>query len=100
MQSRYSAYVLGDADYIIKTTNVNNPDYTLETISWKNDIIDFCTIGDFVSLEIIEFVEGDAISYVTFKVTLLLNAKDASFTEKSKFLKVNGAWQYHSAEIK
>ena len=35
MKSRYSAYAIGNSDYIIKTTHPENIDYTLDINSWK-----------------------------------------------------------------
>ena len=100
MRSRYSAYFLKDAAYIIKTTDINNPDYTPETSSWSDDILEFCNASDFRSLKVLEFIDGDDEAYVEFHVELYIRNEDQSFTEKSKFVKRDGAWFYHSAEFK
>ena len=97
MKSRYSAYVLKDVKYIINTTDVNNPDYTTDRLSWEKDIEEFCINSDFKALKILEFIPGDEISYVKFHVSLYINNADHSFTEKSKFVKVNNKWLYQSA---
>jgi len=97
MKSRYSAYVLKDAKYIIKTTDVNNPDYTLEFDQWENDILEFCNASDFINLEILEFIDGDEESFVKFHVAVYIKNEDQSFTEKSKFVKRESKWLYHSA---
>ena len=97
MKSRYSAYVLKDVKYIINTTDVNNPDFTNDTTSWAKDIEEFCVNSDFKGLEILEFIPGDEISYVKFYVNLYIQNQDQSFTEKSKFVKVNNKWLYQSA---
>jgi SEC-C motif-containing protein len=99
MKSRYSAYVLKDVKYIINTTDVNNPDYTLDTISWAKDIEEFCINSDFKSLRILEFNDGDNISYVKFYVNLYIHGVDQSFTEKSKFVKINNKWLYVNGEF-
>ena len=99
MRSRYVAYIIFDSNYIIKTTHINNPDFTTDYKSWSNDIIDFCQYTNFEKLDIINFIDGDNISYVEFKVKLTINNKDESFQEKSKFIKVNNMWQYHSGEF-
>jgi len=99
MKSRYSAYVVKDAKYIIKTTDVNNPDYTPEFAQWENDILEFCNASDFQNLEILEFIDGDVESYVKFHVTLYIKKENQSFTEKSKFIKRDNAWYYHSASF-
>ena len=99
MRSRYVAYIISNSDYIIKTTHINNPDFTPETLSWSNDILDFCKYSNFEKLEKLDFIDGDEESFVKFKVQLTVNGKDESFIEKSKFLKNNNMWQYHSGEF-
>ena len=41
-------------------------------------------------------VQGD-VGWVTFCATLMQAGRDVSFTEKSRFERVNGRWPYHSA---
>jgi len=99
MKSRYAAFAASDSQYIINTTHRDNPDYTNDIQKWENDIHDFFDHTDFKNLEIIDFVDGENESYVTFKATLFQGAIDSSFTEKSKFIKVNDIWLYHSGEF-
>jgi len=94
MRSRFCAYSLSNVDYIIKTTHQNNQDYNLDTITWEKDILNFCKYTDFVRLEIFETIEGLDESYVSFKAILKQENIDTSFTEKSRFLKVDGKWLY------
>lgn len=96
MRSRYTAYKLSLAKYIIKTTHKNNIDYTKDFLSWEKEILQFSTNFTFEKLKILEFIEGNEISYVTFHAKLTLNGKDNSFTEKSKFEKVDNRWLYLS----
>lgn len=99
MKSRYSAFAAGDYKYIMNTTHKENSDYSEDYLSWKESILTFSKDSDFKKLEIIEFIDDDIESYVTFKAIIFHGAHDNSFSEKSKFLKVNGAWLYHSGEI-
>jgi len=94
MRSRFTAYISNDANYIIKTTHSDNQDYTLNIDSWKKDIINFSDYTDFIKLEILESVEGKKESFVKFTATLKQDNLDASFTENSRFLKVNNKWFY------
>lgn len=94
MRSRFTAYILNDANYIIKTTHKENQDYTLNTESWKKDITNFSDYTDFIKLEIFETIEGKDESFVKFRATLKQGNLDASFTENSRFLKVNNKWFY------
>jgi len=99
MKSRYSAFAACDSSYIMKTTHKENLDYTTDSLSWENSIHEFSDHSDFRKLDILEFIDGENEAYVTFKATIFQGAIDSSFCEKSKFLKVDGYWLYHSGEI-
>lgn len=99
MKSRYSAFVLEDAKYIMKTTHKDNPDFTSNLQSWNNSILQFSKNSDFLGLEIIDFIDDENISFVTFKALISQDNKDISFVEKSKFLKEDNMWKYHSGEF-
>ncbi len=94
MRSRYAAYVLGLADYLMDTTHFTNPAYTKNRKKWKKDILSFTNSTQFVGLDIVNFVDGEIEAFVTFHAHLLQNGRDASFTEKSIFVKENGKWLY------
>lgn len=94
MRSRFTAYILNDAEYIIRTTHSDNQDYTLNYEIWKKDIINFCEYTDFIKLEIFERIEDENESFVKFRATLQQDNLDASFIEKSRFLKVDNKWFY------
>ncbi len=96
MKSRYVAYAVGDASYIIKTTHPNNPDYSEDTKAWKSSIELFSKETEFLGLEIVEFIDGEEEAFVTFKAKL----SSGDMEEKSRFLKVNGKWFYESGSIK
>lgn len=93
MKSRYSAFFICNPEYIIFTTHEKNPDFTSNIDLWKKSIIDFSKNTKFINLEILDFIDEEE-SFVTFKVTLFQDNEDISFTEKSRFLKVNDIWQY------
>lgn len=99
MKSRYSAYVVGDSKYIMKTTHEENPDYTEDKDSWSESIKEFSKNSEFNGLVILEFIDGENEAYVTFKVLITQHGNDVSFVEKSKFFKINGLWLYHSGVI-
>ena len=94
MKSRFSAFAVLIADYIIFTTHQNNPDFTTDLKSWTNDILNFSKNTRFERLEILDFIEGEVESFVTFKATLFQDNTDISFIEKSRFLKVEEKWLY------
>ncbi len=95
MKSRYSAYVVGDAKYIMKTTHPDNPDYHDDKAVWQKEIEDFSEQTTFKSLKILSFEEGE-VSYVHFIATFETGILD----EKSHFTQVKSAWLYLGGEIK
>ncbi|NGX26562.1 MAG: hypothetical protein K940chlam6_00487 [Chlamydiae bacterium] len=99
MRSRYSAYVKKNADYIIKTTHPDNPSFLANREEWKESILFFCNRTEFRNLKIIEVLEGNQESFVTFFAHLFQNGEDASFQESSRFYKVGDRWLYHSGNL-
>jgi len=88
MKSRYSAYVVGDASYIIKTTHKSSPHFEKDKKRWIESIKDFSK-SNFKKLEIIEFIDGEKEAYVEFKVYI----DDYIMQEKSLFIKED-KWYY------
>lgn len=99
MKSRYCAYAIEKSEYIILTTHQNNRDFNTDTKVWNNDILDFSRNTKFEKLEILEFIDGQTESFVTFKANITQNKQDVSFIEKSRFVKENGKWQYIDGEF-
>lgn len=95
MRSRFSAYALHNADYVMDTTHPENPAYTKDRSAWKESILSFCHLTQFNGLQISESTD----EHVTFTAILQQQGKDAGFTERSKFVKVNDRWLYQSGEF-
>ena len=94
MRSRYAAYALRNANYLISTCHPNNPHYQINHNDWRETILQFSCAKEFRGLQILEFIDGDERATVTFKAILFQNGKDVSFTEKSRFVKEKGKWFY------
>lgn len=88
MRSRYSAYALKKIDYIIETA--------FQPMGSKEELEQFAEKTNFDGLKILEA----KANFVTFRATLSQEGQDASFTEKSRFERLNGRWKYHSGQIK
>lgn len=99
MKSRFSGYAFSLWGYIVKTTHAENQEFTTEIEKWKKEILEFCRYTSFDKVTILEFIDGEEEAFVTFKASLSSNGEDVSFIEKSKFLKVNQIWYYHSGEF-
>ena len=92
MRSRYSAYALGLAAYIMQTTHPDGTQYRADQAAWKRDIDLFCQNTRFARLQILAARDD----MVTFRATLFANNLDVSFTEISVFRQHNGRWKYYS----
>ena len=99
MESRFSAFATSNCDYIIFTTHQLNPDFTKDLKSWNQDIMNFSKNIRFEKLEILDFIDDEIESFVTFKATLFQDKTDISFIEKSRFLKVDEIWKYVDGEF-
>ncbi len=99
MRSRCSAYALHLADYIMQTTHPSNPAYQADQRAWREEILQFCRDMQFTGLHIEEVVEEKDLAMVTFTAYLKQGDVDATFREKSLFIKKNGRWFYASGEI-
>jgi SEC-C motif-containing protein len=95
MRSRYSAYAVGNSSYIVKTTHPNNANYTTNIIAWKANIEVFCRDTEFLGLEIIETIETEGESFVTFRAKL----SSGDMVERSRFLEIGNQWLYESGNF-
>ncbi|MCC9070740.1 hypothetical protein LNQ49_03875 [Flavobacterium sp. F-65] len=86
MRSRFSAYVIKDADYLLATTHSSERKYYS-----KEDILKWATTNEWQRLEIISFTE----TTVAFKAYFLdENKEPQTHYEFSTFKQENGAWYY------
>lgn len=98
MRSRYSAYALGLADYLIETTH---PDFRrTDTDAWRDELVFYSRNSKFQILEIADFTDGEDEAFVTFSVRILHDSQDVSFTEKSRFAKLDGRWLYKDGDVR
>ncbi|MDC0933417.1 YchJ family metal-binding protein [Arcobacteraceae bacterium] len=97
MRSRYTAYALNNAKYIIKTTHPHNIDFQENKTLWEKEILEFSQNFTFEKLTIHEFIDAEPTSYVTFRAQITSNGNDHTFTEKSSFKKIDNAWVYFQA---
>ncbi len=99
MRSRFAAYALGLADYIIDTTHAEHPEFSKDRSKWKESIENFSKSTSFDHLTINEFVDGQETATVCFTAHLRQSGNDASFTENSLFVKENDRWLYKSGKV-
>ncbi len=100
MRSRYTAYAFAKADYIIETTDPEGSAWEQDIDVWRRRILKFSRNSEYAGVVILDEedgVEGEA--FVKFRAVMTAMKKDASFTERSRFTRVDGRWLYHSGEI-
>ena len=94
MRSRYSAYALGLIDYLIDTTDPESPHAREDRDAWTADLQAFVRATRFVGLEIGGAGEHDDQGWVSFRAVLVQGKRDASFRERSTFVRREGRWYY------
>ncbi len=99
MRSRFAAYALGLTDYMIDTTHKDHPEFSNDRQKWKESIETFSRSTNFDHLTIDEFIDGEKTATVSFTAHLRQGGTDATFGEKSFFVKENDRWLYKSGEI-
>ena len=99
MRSRFAAYALGLVDYIIATTDAAGPQWQSDTNAWRAEITRFSQHTRFADLELLDAPDAiDNEGFVSFRATLEQAGKDASFAERSRFVRRDGRWLYSSGE--
>ena len=98
MRSRYAAYALGLADYIMATTSPQHPDGKTDATLRKEQILAFSRSTEFLGLTILSAAQHGERGEVTFRAHLLQGMEDASFTEHSYFGRHHGQWLYVRGE--
>ena len=89
MRSRYSAYVLDDADYLSQTWH---RDFRPRKLTIDPGI-------HYIGLTIIASDQQDAQATVEFEARLLANGQVQAMREKSAFVEEDGRWLYTSGEM-
>ena len=97
MRSRFSAYALGLASYIISTTHKDNPSYEKNHVQWTKEILEFSNSCSFDNLTILSHEEKLNQATVSFFAQISLKtdpSHDVSIKELSYFKKEKGSWLY------
>lgn len=99
MPSRFSAYALGLVNYILDTTDPEGPQWVEDRGTWVAEVRAFSASTQFRGLAILDAPDpSDNQGFVTFRATLQREGRDVSFTERSRFVRREGRWLYHSGE--
>jgi SEC-C motif-containing protein len=93
MRSRYAAYALGLADYVLDTTvpeKLLGGDRALQLEA----VLTFGKATSFFGLEVKGSGETGDAGWVSFRAILTQGSRDASFEERSQFVRRAGRWLY------
>ena len=91
MRSRYSAYLIANADYLVATTHLSTRKF-----HEKADILGWAKSNNWQKLEVLESNEN----FVSFKAYFLdENSKPQVHFEKSGFIFENETWFYVDGEF-
>jgi SEC-C motif-containing protein len=91
MRSRYSAYVMQDADYLVATWYPQTRSPALTT-----DLLGSFGNTHWLGLTVYEAAAGENENegYVSFVARFEEQGKESAIIERSRFLKENGRWYY------
>ncbi len=100
LRSRYSAYAIGEANYIMATTHPDHEEAQKPEPQWRQELGLFARHTTFTSLDIQQqsYTPGEDTGWIVFAAGLEQNGQNASFREKSIFERIDGTWLYASAE--
>ncbi len=96
MRARFSAYAGGLVEFILESTHPDNEQRLRDRQTWALEVAGFCRSTVFESLEVrASSCEGDE-GEVSFAARLTRAGEDVSFAERSRFVRPDGRWLYHS----
>jgi SEC-C motif-containing protein len=100
VRARYVAYVLGKLRFLMDTTHPSSPHVRADRAAWRAELAEYCKRARLRGLEIHahELDEARGEAFVTFTVAMQLDDRDASFGERSRFLREGNRWLYVSGE--
>ncbi len=98
MRSRFVAYAADLADYVIATTDPAGPQARPDRAAWEREVHAFCAGTEFEGLEVLGSGADRDEGWVHFHARLRQGERDASFVERSRFVRRAGRWLYHSAD--
>jgi SEC-C motif-containing protein len=94
MRARYTAYAAGDARFIIRTTHPDSPYYRTDQKAWFKELKAYTDQTQFLALNVIDRETDGDVGWVQFRAVLMQSGRDASFTERSRFERLDGRWLY------
>jgi SEC-C motif-containing protein len=102
MRSRFTAYAIGEPNYIMDTTHPDGDGYQHDRAAWRKQLRAYMKGTQFLALHVTgrELSDDDETGFVTFHALLAQGGQNASFIERSRFVKQGGRWLYIDGIVK
>jgi SEC-C motif-containing protein len=100
MRSRFAAFALKDADYLVRTLHRDHDDQSRPRPQVLKDIRDACANNRYLGLRVLDARGPDArgLAQVLFAAKVFSRGRELSFIECSDFLHDGAGWRYLGGE--
>ena len=96
MRSRFCAFAMGDVPYLLRTTTPDGPAWDPDP-AWPDQLATYIARTRFRDLRVIDAPAPDGdVGFVTFAATLEQAGQQVVQRERSRFVRADGRWTYHS----
>lgn len=114
MRSRFSAFAIGDVDYLDATQHPEHVDQARPREERRRSLSAFCRSARFPGLQIVDSLEapraapdgdgdgdgdGQGDAFVLFVARVFVGGRDQRFMECSRFRRHEGAWRYLDGDL-
>jgi SEC-C motif-containing protein len=99
MRSRYSAFVLENAAYLLRTLHPSLPERQRPEAETLTLLRRACRAYEYPGMAVLDSKQEDDAALVLFLAHMKDHGKDSSFLEKSKFVREGGKWLYTTGEM-
>ena len=102
MRSRYSAFALGEVDYLWRTLHPDHDDRSRDRAEWERELRAGLKVLRYRRLRILDTAppDADGVAKVLFHVSVSRRRRDQSFAELSLFAHDGEGWRYLVGETR
>ncbi len=94
MKSRFSAFAMKRADYLIETIYPKGPLFHSNYLDWELSLLKVAQATEFLNLEIVDHRENLPRAEVIFRVECKRDGEKKSYQEHSDFIFENSTWYF------
>jgi len=100
MRSRYSAFALENAAYLLRTLHASLPERSQPEGEMLTLLRRACRAYEYPGLKVLEDKQDGDKAEVLFLAQMFDGPKDGSFLERSEFVRENGKWFYTTGKMR